>query len=113
MGWQEAIWVGKRSDRSVRFQVLPKQWVVDRTFGWLGDYHRLSKNNEFHRAASELMIGVAVTHLMPKRLASARPTRRVDFNSRGTLANLGGGWKLTSVSPWPTPVRDWSRFEWY
>ncbi len=29
-----------------RFEVLPRRWVVERTFGWLGRYRRLSKDYE-------------------------------------------------------------------
>ncbi len=36
----------KRSDDMKGFQVLPRRWVVERTFGWLGRYRRLSKDYE-------------------------------------------------------------------
>ncbi len=36
----------KRSDNVKGFQVLPRRWVVERTFGWLGRYRRLSKDFE-------------------------------------------------------------------
>lgn len=76
--WQVAVQIIKRSDPARGFEVLPKRWVVERTFGWLGDYRRLSKDYEFHEATSETMIYVAMIHLMLKRLAPARPNRRVD-----------------------------------
>ena len=70
--WQVVVRVIKRSDRAQGFEVLPKRWVVERTFGWLGDYRRLSKDYEFHEATSETMIHLALIHLMLKRLAPAK-----------------------------------------
>jgi putative transposase len=48
---------------------LPKRWVVERTFAWLGHYRRLSKDYELHLKTSEAMIHVAMIHLMIRRLA--------------------------------------------
>ena len=50
------------------FYVLPRRWVVERTFGWFGRYRRLSKDYEFHTDTSETMIYLAMTHLMIRRL---------------------------------------------
>ena len=47
------IEVVKRSDDIKGFAVLPKRWIVERTFGRLGRYRRLSKDtNRWHQAAS-------------------------------------------------------------
>jgi putative transposase len=51
------------------FQVLPRRWVVERTFGWLGRYRRLSKDYEGLPETSEAMIYAAMIHLMVRRLA--------------------------------------------
>lgn len=51
------------------FQVLPKRWIVERTFAWLLHFPRLSKDYEFLPATSEAMIQVALIHLMVRRLA--------------------------------------------
>jgi putative transposase len=51
------------------FQVLPWRWIVERTFGWLGRYRRLSKDYEYLTKTSEAMIRVAMIHLMVRRLA--------------------------------------------
>jgi putative transposase len=51
------------------FQVLPRRWVVERTFGWLGRQRRLSKDYEVLPATSEAWIYLAMTRLMLRRLA--------------------------------------------
>lgn len=57
------------------FVVLPRRWVVERTFAWIGRYRRMSKDYEYPTETSEAMIYAAMTRLMLKRLArvSARP----------------------------------------
>ena len=51
------------------FHVLPRRWVVERTFGWLGRYRRLSKDYEYLTQTSETMIRMAMICLMVRRLA--------------------------------------------
>jgi putative transposase len=51
-----------------RFVVLPRRWVVERTFGWLGKYRRLSKDYETLPSSSETMIYLAMINLMIHRL---------------------------------------------
>src|SRR5256714_8266957 len=51
------------------FQVLPRRWVVERTFGWLYQSRRLSKDYERLTETSETLIYVAMTRLMLRRLA--------------------------------------------
>lgn len=60
----------KRTDDLKGFKLLPRRWVVERTFGWLGRYRRLSKDYEFLTATSETMIHVAMIRLMVRRLAA-------------------------------------------
>jgi len=59
----------KRSDNVNGFAVLPKRWIVERTFGWLGRYRRLSKDYEQLTDNSEAMILIGMINLMSKRLA--------------------------------------------
>ena len=53
------------------FQVLPRRWVVERTFAWLGRYRRLSKDYERCTNSSEGVIYIASIHTMMKRIAAA------------------------------------------
>jgi len=48
--------------------VLPRRWVVERTFAWLGQSRRLSKDCERLPAVSEAMIYSAMSRLMLRRL---------------------------------------------
>jgi putative transposase len=59
----------KRTDDLSGFVVLPKRWIVERTFGWLGRYRRLSKDYEGRTDSSEAMILIAMINLMSRRLA--------------------------------------------
>lgn len=56
------------------FVVLPKRWIVERTFSWLGHFRRHSKDYERTTASSEAMIYISMTHLMSRRLAKMRMT---------------------------------------
>jgi len=59
----------KRPEGIKGFLLLPKRWIVERTFGWFGRYRRLSKDYEYLTQTSEAMIRVAMIHLMVRRLA--------------------------------------------
>ena len=52
------------------FQVLPRRWVVERTFGWLGRYRRLSRDFEHTVSSSESMIYIASDRRMLKMVAT-------------------------------------------
>ena len=59
----------KRSDKAKGFEVLPKRWIVERTFGWLSVCRRFSKDYETRTDSSEAMIYIAMISLMTKRIA--------------------------------------------
>ena len=59
----------KRSDDVVGFAVLPRRWIVERTFGWIGRYRRMSKDYEMLPASSEAMVLITMINLMLHRLA--------------------------------------------
>jgi len=58
--------ISKRIDP--KFAVIPKRWVVERTFGWLGNSRRLSKDYEIRTYYSEAIIQISHLHTLIKRL---------------------------------------------
>ena len=59
----------KRSDNMKGFVLLPKRWVVERTFGWLNWSRRLSKDYEILPETSETFIYIAMIRILVRRLA--------------------------------------------
>jgi putative transposase len=53
------------------FELLPRRWVVERTFSWLSQNRRMSKDYERLCATSEAFVYAAMTRLMVRRLARA------------------------------------------
>ena len=83
LGWSLEItrhwWTGARvwvaagqppPERPAGFQVLPRRWVVERTFAWLGRNRRLSKDYERLCETTETWIYLAMTGLMLRRIAT-------------------------------------------
>ena len=60
------------SDTLSVFEVLPRRWVVERTFAWLGNFRRLSKDYEVKPAHEEAIIYLASTSLLSRRLAKSK-----------------------------------------
>jgi putative transposase len=74
LAWAQAIggWVVEivaRPKEQKGFAVLPRRWVVERTFAWVGRCRRLSKDYEALPATHEAWVYLAMIHLMLKRLA--------------------------------------------
>jgi putative transposase len=65
-GW--VLEIVKRTDDMKGFKLLPHRWVVERTFGWLGRYRRLSKDYEELTESSEAIIHIAMINLMLHRV---------------------------------------------
>ena len=57
-----------RPKESPKFKVIPKRWVVERTFSWFESYRRLSKDFEYLTDTSETMIQMAMIRLMLNRI---------------------------------------------
>ncbi len=66
--WRCTIKIVKRTDAHT-FRVLPRRWVVERTFGWLGRYRRLNRDYERQAQTGESMVYLAMIRLMLARLA--------------------------------------------
>ena len=64
------------------FRVLPRRWVVERTFAWLGRSRRLARDYERNPAISEAMIRWAAINTMTRRLARGKAAVRTP---RGTI----------------------------
>jgi putative transposase len=65
----------KPTEQEPGFHVIPKRWVVERTYSWFGHYRRLSKDYEFLPTTSEMMLFAAMVHLMVRRLEPKTHTR--------------------------------------
>jgi putative transposase len=66
VGW--VLQIVKRSDDVSGWVVLPKRWIVERTFAWLNRYRRLSKDYETLPDSSQTLIYLAMINLMVHRL---------------------------------------------
>jgi putative transposase len=71
-GW--LLEIVKKKENVKGFQVLPRRWVVERTFGWIGRYRRNSKDYEYLPESSETMILISMIQLMVHRLARKAKT---------------------------------------
>lgn len=61
----------KRSDDVKGFKVLPRRWVVERTFGWFNRFRRLSKDFEYLLLISENVMYISMISILMNRLVSA------------------------------------------
>lgn len=59
----------RRCDKAKGFKVLPKRWIVERTFGWLYKSRRLCRDYEVRLDHSEAMIRLCLIRIMVRRLA--------------------------------------------
>ena len=74
--WRTGAWkleIVKRSDAN-GFQVLPKRWIVERTFAWISRKRRLAR--DFERSATTVVafVRIAMIRIMLRRLAAANPS---------------------------------------
>jgi putative transposase len=83
MATQRSRWtveIVSRPPGSHGFTLLPKRWVVERTFAWLGRYRRNSKDYERRTDSSESMLRVSSIQSMLRRLAP--PAKKNEFHYR-------------------------------
>jgi transposase len=64
-----AVEVVKRSDPTAGFKVLPRRWVVERTFGWLMHHRRLARDYETSETSAEAWVFIAMIRIQLRRLA--------------------------------------------
>ena len=53
-----------------KFQIVKWRWIVERTFGWLNHYRRLSKDYEYYNSSSEAWITLSSINIMVHRIKS-------------------------------------------
>lgn len=63
------LWRYGLEEKPRGFQVLPRRWVIERTFAWLGQARRLAKDYERLPETAGAMIYAAMSRLMLRRLA--------------------------------------------
>jgi len=69
IGWEFELEVDISSRLKPEFEVLPKRWIVERTFAWLGNSRRLSKDYEFSTLSEEAFIMISHSRTLLRRLA--------------------------------------------
>lgn len=70
--WKIGRWtleIIKRSNKAKGFEILPRRWVVERAFAWLGQCRRLAKDFEKSIASAQVWITIAHIRLLTRRLA--------------------------------------------
>jgi putative transposase len=66
-GWK--LEIVRRPPKAKGFQLLPRRWVVERTFAWLGRYRRLGRDYEHQTLSSEAIVYIASIHRMLRLLS--------------------------------------------
>jgi transposase len=64
-----AVEVVKRPDVTRGFNVLPRRWIVERTFGWLMRHRRLVRDYETSEASAEALVYIAMIRIQLRHLA--------------------------------------------
>ena len=79
-----------RPPGSVGFVKLPRRWVVERTFAWLGRYRRNSRDYERYTESSEAMIKVSSIHRMLRLLKPDQSKKPAPFKYRELQEKVTG-----------------------
>jgi len=67
-----SVEIVKRSDQAQRFIVLPKRWIIERTFAWLGRCRRLARDWECLNGKALAFLKLASIRLMLRKLCNPR-----------------------------------------
>ncbi len=73
VAWRTGKWkleIVKRSD-AASFEVLPKRWIVERTFAWISRNRRLARDFERYATTVKVFVRLAMIRTMLRRLAAA------------------------------------------
>lgn len=93
-----------RSKQAEGFILLKERWLVERTFGWLNWYHRLSKGHEYLLESSEMIIYITVIRFMIRRLVEFAPSETFR-----TIAKLRMRRKIAIVFFLPVTAKSWMK----
>ena len=80
----------ERPDGSTGWVKLPKRWVVERTFAWLGRYRRNSRDYEVYTYTSEAMLKISSIHRMLRLLKPDGTRKAAPFMYRELQGNITG-----------------------
>jgi putative transposase len=89
-GARYRIEVVSRPAGSVGFVKLPRRWVVERSFAWLGRYRRNSRDYEGHTRSSESQIRISSIHRMLRLLKPDETKRAIPFKYRESQGIITG-----------------------
>lgn len=81
--------IGRPPD-STGFVKLPRRWVVERTFAWIGRYRRNSRDYEWHPSTGESMIRVSSIHRMLRKLDPVPEDKSIPFKYRKLQGKVMG-----------------------
>jgi transposase len=84
------IEVVSRPPGSKGFVKLPRRWVVERTFAWIGRYRRNSRDYEWHTHSSESMVRISSIHRMLRLLKPDQSKKPIPFKYRESEARITG-----------------------
>ena len=85
--WVDVI---KRPEGSTGYVRLPRRWVVERTFAWLGRCRRHSRDYERYTSSSESMLRISSIHSMLRRLRPNQDKPSAPFKYRETAGIITG-----------------------
>src|SRR5262249_31506503 len=84
------IEVVSRPPGSKGYVKLPRRWVVERTFAWLGRYRRNSRDYEWNPSSSESMIRISSIHRMLRLLKPDEAKEAIPFKYRELQGRITG-----------------------
>jgi transposase len=112
--WADAVYTGKLTSWAASmkmtlqivarrnphaFEVLPRRWVVERTFAWISKHRRTVRDYERLPASHEAMIVWAMTALMACRLAQPTHLSNTHLNSRKKSFSSSRSWATADLLP--------------
>ena len=89
--WESIVRDPNEPEEKKGFKVLKWRWIVERTFTWLGRYHRMSKDYERTAVSSKSWIYLGMIHLMLQRLDPAYTSRQEAIYPTTLLAPMNPG----------------------